>query len=44
MPLKNWMSFSRSFFFCWSDWDVFWSCQTSGEARRTFIASSSTVL
>jgi hypothetical protein len=44
MRLKNWRSFSRSFFFCWRACEVFWSCQTSGEARRAFRVSSSAVL
>jgi hypothetical protein len=38
------MSFSRSFFFCWRACEAFWSCQTSGEASRTFIAAHSAFL
>jgi hypothetical protein len=41
---KNWRSRSSRFFFCWRDWEVFWSCQTSGEARRTFRESHSAFL
>jgi hypothetical protein len=38
------MSFSRRFFFCWRAWEVFWSCQTSGEARRKLMESHSAFL
>ncbi len=38
------MSFSSSFFFCWRACEAFWSCQTSGEASRTFIAAHSAFL